>query len=333
MFDIFTEPVDFNQQALLLFARQHKENKLYRKYCDNHGATPSTVEQWQHIPAMPTEGFKLEDKLISFSEHEVNGYFQSSGTTRAVKGRHYHRSLKLYRESIWQGWVQAGLADAMSEVKTAIFLTLSPEQDSHSSLIAMFDVLAQRQGFKAIHYLESLEEKAYKKIVNTIKEQSAPIAIFGPALAYHELQNALDEESLPLAEGSWVLETGGYKGQTKEYKRENLLDFIQQKLSVPQSNIINEYGMCELSSPAYDVGLTGQHQLPPWCKAQVWNWAANRPCEVGEQGYLKLYDLANQDSVIAIATQDWAICTGGENDFILVGRESKAIAKGCSLRV
>ncbi len=333
MSNIFTEPVDFNQQALLLFAKQYQENQLYHKYCQNKGVNPQNISQWQQIPAIPTEAFKLEEPLIAFAEQEIQGYFQSSGTTRAVKGKHYHRSLDVYRESIWQGWCHAGLAQKMKDVDTAIFLTLSSQRDPNSSLIEMFQTLAVRQGFEQVYFLEHLKLSAYQKVVEMIQQQDGPIAIFGPALAYHELQQALEGKSMPLKQGSWALETGGYKGQTKDYQRDDLLNFIQQDLAVSQSHIINEYGMCELSSPAYDIGLTGKHQLPPWCRVQVWNWSEKRACKIGEQGYLKLYDLANQDSVMAIATQDWAVCTGDEHSFQLIGREAKAVAKGCSLRV
>ncbi len=333
MSNIFTEPVDFNQQALLLFAKQYLDNKLYRNYCDTKGVNPKSVHQWQQIPAMPTEGFKLDEPLIAFAKSKITGYFQSSGTTRSVKGKHYHRSLDVYRKSIWQGWCHTGLDQEMSTIKAAVFLTVNAKQDPHSSLIGMFTTLAEKQGFSQVCFLDDLEIASYRKVIEFIKQQNTPIAIFGPALAYHQLQQALGDDDLALNQGSWALETGGYKGQSNDYQREDLLRFIQESLAIPQSHIINEYGMCELSSPAYDIGLTGQHQLPPWCKVQVWNWAEKRACKIGEQGYLKLYDLANQDSVLAIATQDWAICGNGNQSFELIGREAKAVAKGCSLRV
>jgi hypothetical protein len=44
---------------------------------------------------------------------------------------------------------------------------------------------------------------------------------------------------------------------------------------------------------------------------------------------LEIIDLANLDSLSAIRTQDLAIATG-ERSFILIGRDSAAVARGCS---
>ena len=49
----------------------------------------------------------------------------------------------------------------------------------------------------------------------------------------------------------------------------------------------------------------------------------------GQVGYLEVVDLANLDTVIAIRTQDLAIASG-EREFLLLGRDPEAVARGCS---
>jgi hypothetical protein len=50
----------------------------------------------------------------------------------------------------------------------------------------------------------------------------------------------------------------------------------------------------------------------------------------GEPGLLRVIDLANRGSVLAVQTEDLAIVTG-ERSFQLLGRAPAATAKGCSL--
>jgi hypothetical protein len=48
----------------------------------------------------------------------------------------------------------------------------------------------------------------------------------------------------------------------------------------------------------------------------------------GETGLLRIYDLANLGSVLAIQTRDLAVRRGG--DFELLGRDPAALPRGCS---
>ncbi|MCX6922407.1 MAG: hypothetical protein NT154_04215, partial [Verrucomicrobia bacterium] len=69
--------------------------------------------------------------------------------------------------------------------------------------------------------------------------------------------------------------------------------------------------------------------FPPWARAQV--ISPETGCEVqdGETGLIRVIDLANVYSVLAIQTEDLGIRRG--DGFVLVGRAVEAEPRGCSL--
>ena len=68
---------------------------------------------------------------------------------------------------------------------------------------------------------------------------------------------------------------------------------------------------------------------PPWCRALVISPETGREVADGETGLLRILDLANVRSVMAIQTEDLAVRCG--KGFELIGRASQAEARGCSL--
>jgi hypothetical protein len=68
---------------------------------------------------------------------------------------------------------------------------------------------------------------------------------------------------------------------------------------------------------------------PPWARVQIISPETGRELNEGETGLIRVFDLANVFSVMAIQTEDLGIRRG--NGFELVGRASLAEARGCSL--
>ena len=66
--------------------------------------------------------------------------------------------------------------------------------------------------------------------------------------------------------------------------------------------------MCELSSQAYDrnAGTNKERafRFPDWARPIIINTETGAPCEAAETGLLRIIDLANVYSSIAIQTQD-----------------------------
>ncbi|MCW5558057.1 MAG: hypothetical protein KIT22_09550, partial [Verrucomicrobiae bacterium] len=142
-------------------------------------------------------------------------------------------------------------------------------------------------------------------------------------------------QRLELPPGSRAMETGGYKGRSRTLTRSELHGAIRECLGIGPEFIVSEYGMSELSSQAYDgvAGATNEprvFRLPPWARAVVVSAETGREVAEGEAGLLRLLDLANVGSVMAVQTADLAIRRG--DGFELLGRAPASEARGCSLR-
>ena len=131
------------------------------------------------------------------------------------------------------------------------------------------------------------------------------------------------------------METGGYKNRSRVLPKKELHALITERLGVPASYILCEYGMSELSSQAYDTAIpdeptTNRHfQFPPWARVQIISPETGQPVRAGEKGLLRIFDLANVFSVMAVQTEDLAIARG--EHFELVGRAELSEPRGCSL--
>jgi hypothetical protein len=125
-----------------------------------------------------------------------------------------------------------------------------------------------------------------------------------------------------------ALETGGYKGTGRTLSKETLYGMFRGRLGLAADAIINEYGMTELSSQCYTRGLGRPHVAPPWVRAVAVDPATGLEVADGETGVLRIHDLANLGSVLAIQTRDFATRLGA--DFELLGRDPAALPRGCS---
>jgi len=152
-----------------------------------------------------------------------------------------------------------------------------------------------------------------------------PVLIFGTALAFLHL---FERFEIKLAPGSLAMETGGYKGTTRMLTKAELYTRFADSLNLQPDAILNEYSMTELSSQWYTRGLGNPHVGPAWTRAMVIDPETNREVSDGGQGLLRLFDLANLGSVLAIQTQDLAIRRG--SCFELLGRDPAALPRGCS---
>ena len=138
-----------------------------------------------------------------------------------------------------------------------------------------------------------------------------------------------------LPSGSAAMETGGYKGRSRKVSKVDLQRAITDRLGIPARRILSEYGMCELSSQAYD-GKLGQanaaprtFRFPPWARARVLSPETMQEVALGQAGLLQVTDLANAGSVLSLLTGDLA--KRRDDGFELLGRAEPAEPRGCSL--
>jgi hypothetical protein len=163
-----------------------------------------------------------------------------------------------------------------------------------------------------------------------------PVVVASTAFGWVMLVEWLAGRSLPLPTGSRIMETGGYKGRSAEWSRAELYDRLSVMLNVPPSSIVSEYGMCELSSQFYATETNEGRAIfrgPPWVAVLAIDPETQRPAPAGQRGLLRVIDLANRGSAIAVQTEDEVIIRSECQPavFELIGRAESAEPKGCSL--
>jgi hypothetical protein len=344
---------EFNESALELFRLQLDCNLPYRKFCDSRSLSPMRVRRWSDIPAVPTAAFK-EWELSCLPSDQRSTVFFSSGTTEHRPSRHYHgsRSLEVYETSLSQ-WFKANVHPGFA---TALSLTPSQLAVPNSSLVHMFETLRRNEVATNFVFTGSVgadgawspDVAATVRRIDAACAAKKPVLLLGTAFSYVHLLDGLAERSTSfrLAPGSAVLETGGYKGRSRALPKKELHQLIEERLGVPTSRIICEYGMSELSSQAYDQELSTKTQLarlandtssqpvsrhfrfPPWARVQIISPETGREVAEGGTGLIRVFDLANVYSVMAIQTEDLGVKR--RDGFELVGRAILSEPRGCS---
>lgn len=320
----------FDALALALFRLQAEQVPTLKHLCKARGINPEEIRSWQEIPAIPTTAFR-DFEISSLDSSERTTVFHSSGTTSTKPSRHWHdsASLKLYHDSLIPSF-REHLGDDDFQF---ISLTPPPTAAPNSSLVHMMDAVSRGQ----CRFLGKATPEGWDIPQETQKPawfESSPVCLMGPAYGFVQWFDYLTEKA-PLPNGSVVMETGGYKGRTRELPKAQLHRMICNTLDVSPNQIVSEYGMCELSSQAYDLtaGATSRRNFhfPPWAKSLVIDGETGTIASQGKTGLLRIIDLANVRSVIGVQTQDLAV--QHEDGFELIGRASNMEARGCSLNL
>jgi hypothetical protein len=329
----------FNALALEAFRFQFEFNPGYRRYAEFLGFFPECIENYRQIPAIPAAAFK-EQVLSVLPELMRRRVFFSSGTTLQKTSRHFHSSetLALYEHSLL-AWFEPFL---LPRKKRARFVVLTPSgsETPNSSLVHMFETVAREFGSDGSFFAGHLNpdgswEVDHEKVLSGLRagaDFGEPILLCGTAFCFVHLCDAIPNSGLELPPGSAAFETGGYKGRSRILSKEALHGLISEKFRLPDSRITSEYGMSELSSQAYDrrVGDSAprRFQFPPWARVEFISPETAQPVNEGETGLIRVYDLANVGSVLAIQTEDLGRKFG--DGFELMGRAVQAEPRGCS---
>ncbi len=318
----------FDRLALALFRHQFEANEGYRKLCSAFGRGIERVAHWSAIPAVPTGAFK-EARLASFPEENTLRTFRTSGSSTRERGELHLDTLELYEASLL-----ATFGAYICPDRVRLLVLAPPLRDApDSSLSYMFDTAIRRLGAPDSAVLFGHGGLDMAVAIATLRGAREPVAVCGTAFAFVHLLDSLAAVglSIPLPEGSRVMETGGFKGRSRELSREELHGGISRALGVPRERIVNQYGMCELGSQFYEPTLrtgiaTDRKRVPPWVRTRVVDPSDLRDAP---SGLLIHYDLANTGSVLAIQTADAG--TLDEEGLEVIGRIPGAEARGCSI--
>jgi hypothetical protein len=367
----------FNALALRVFASQFEAQASYRAYCQRRGALPARIRHWTEIPAVPVQAFR--DVRYAPDEGAAPArVFRTSGTTGTRSGEHYMtpEGLALYEASLLASFRAFVLPDVAAGARAPLVplaLVPAPDEAPHSSLGFMveragaecFDapvVWALRAGAPDVPVLEAAVADAVRT--------SRGVCVLATDLALDrwlvELETCGGRHALP--KGSRVMHTGGSKGLRTALDPDALLARVEDRLGIPAARCVNEYGMTELGSQFYDDALvTGRAEPlprrmrgPAWARTLVVDPHTLEPVGAGRAGLLRVWDLANRDSIACIQTEDLATIEpdgalpggAGEGDgvgdgaeppsrsalavlgaspFRLLGRAQGSEPRGCSL--
>jgi hypothetical protein len=329
----------FERLALALFAVQFEQNPIYGRFCTARGATPERVKRWQEIPAVPTGAFK-EVALRCFPAERTVKVFRTSGTSLERRGALHLDTLELYEASLVPSFEAGVLTDLEASRKLPILvLAPAPSEAFDSSLTHMFDVMVTRRGAPGSGFFVrdgQLDVDALLAALPRAEEQSSPLLLCGTAFAFVHLLEALEARELriSLPPGTRVMETGGFKGRSRELSRESLYEWIGDRLGVPPERCVNQYGMTELGSQFYDSVLAQPEaprhkRVPPWARVRIVAPEGGEALGAEGVGAIHIVDLANTGSVLSVSTADLGVMRGV--GFEVLGREPTAEARGCSL--
>ena len=330
----------FEPLALEVFAFQYRRNPAYRQFCDRRGATPAKVSSWKEISPIPTVAFKELDLCCALPTQ----VFLTSGTTQGQdrRGRHGFPWLEIYHASLLKNFADHLLPDQVH--LPMLILAPTPDLLPRSSLSHMLEMVRKVYGGEGGGYFAHQAGLDLPGILQALTkaEEDEPLCLLGTSFAFVHLLNFCKEEgqTFRLAEGSRLMDTGGFKGRSREVPKEELYRLYHDILGIAEPFCVNEYGMTEMGSQFYDNTLKAHtlglrplryKEVPPWVRTRIVDPVTFEDLPEGRVGVLVHYDLANCGSVMAVQTEDLGYRI--QEGFELIGRAQGAPARGCSLTI
>jgi hypothetical protein len=254
-----------------------------------------------------------------------------------VKGRHFHPTLAVWDASMTRTFSERFMRGT-PRLRMAILFP--SEQELPNSSLAHYLALAMDKfGTPDSLYavgLKGMEVEPLRRMLRDSQRSGKPCALLGASSSFvHLLDEFADGgETFRLPAGSRLLDTGGYKGNSRELPLDEFYAALSATFGVPRPVCVNMYGMTELSTQLYDDGnavVPSVKSGPHWLRSRLVDPLSGRDVPRGERGVLVHCDLANFNSVTTILTEDVGIAVDG--GFLLLGRAEGAQAKGCSLAV
>jgi hypothetical protein len=285
-------------------------------------------------PALPTEVFRHVRVAAHSPEDDVR-VFRTSGTTTGARGEHFFRDLDLYDLAARTSAETLLFAGAPERGVRLVILAPDEAQAPDSSLTYMLARFTEWFGASAT-WVWPLEAEPLAAALAEAEANDEPAAVLGTSFAFVHAEDAL-ERSFALPPCSLLMQTGGFKGRSREVSPEALRADLAARYGLPESRVVGEYGMTELSSQLYETTLVdpGGRRLycpPPWVRVTAVDPERLEPLPEGERGLLRIDDVANLDSVACLQTADSATIHPGEL-VELHGRHPGALPRGCSLAI
>ena len=325
---------DFDALACALGQHQMQHVPGYARLCARQ---PRERTRAADFPAVPTDAFKAT-RVAAFPACETTRTFFTSGTTLGLRGRHEFRTLATYDA----GALAFGRMCLFGDAKLAVHvLGPSPAEAPDSSLTHMNALFARELGATGsggcflrgdVFDLSGLDEAVSRALLAQL-----PVLLLGTSFAFVHLLDALGDDHFPLPPASRIMQTGGFKGRSREVDAVALRAAIAETFALEPCAVVQEYGMTELSSQFYERTAVDPNAPegvlfePPWARVIPVDPDSLEPVADGAVGIARIEDLCNVDSAFAVQTADRVRRERG--GFVLLGRAPGSVPRGCSIAV
>ncbi len=349
MIDAFVKgaamPESFDALAVDVAAFQAARVPGYGRLCAARGVDPRAMVRASEAPAVPAEAFRLT-RVFAFDEGDASFTFRTSGTTGAARGAHAMRTASSYDAAalaFGAAMFGRGLADGGASVAVIAPSAVEAPDSSLSHMCALFARAfasetsdARRPSGEPAFFVRAgvLDAQGLRARLESLP-RGRPAVVLATSFGLVHWLDAIGERTVPLPPGSRVMQTGGYKGRSREVSAAELRRAVARSFAVEERAVVAEYGMTELSSQFWEATLVdpdakhGVFAEPPWARVVPVDPETLSPVADGDIGIARIEDLANVDSAVAVLTQDRVRRVGAR--FELLGRAPGAPPRGCSI--
>lgn len=315
----------------------------FARYCRARSVDLERIAHAHAIPALPSDVFRLA-RIAAHSPAEDRRIFRTSGTSQGneARGEHPMRTTATYEFAALR-W---GARMLWPDERRFDVLVLAPSATEvpDSSLSFMIEKFVQAVGEQSKYLVRNgvLDLDGLERAIGDAYFLERPVLVLGTSFAFVHLIDRGGGRDLRLPPGSRLMQTGGFKGRSREVHPDELRRQMVTIFGLPETHVVGEYGMTELSSQLYEgtlvgalgFGAAGKHGVylaPPWLSVAAADPVTLEALPTGQTGILRFVDLANVDSAVAIQTMDSGRVT--EAGVELMGRAPGAMLRGCSLAV
>lgn len=342
-------PEPFDALAVALARHQAAHIPAVARLARARGVDLESATRAAEVPAVPCDVFRLT-RVAAHPIADDVALFRTSGTSqgREARGEHALRTTATYELGA-RLWAERLLWPDTTRLR-AIVLAPPFDEQPDSSLGFMLDRFAKRLGGATFHLRNgALDAASVVEAAASARAANEPALVLATSFALVHLLDARRDRDLRLPPGSRVMQTGGFKGRSREVAPDELRAAVSETFAVPEARVIGEYGMTELSSQLYETTLAaalgkwpadearhGVYAAPPWVRVTAVDPVTLAPLPDGEIGIARLVDLANVDSAVAIQTADRVRVlpgSSGNHAIELLGRAPGAPPRGCSIAV
>lgn len=330
----------FDVLAAELAQHQARFSPGYARLCASRGVDP-TRDPPHALPAVPTDAFRVA-RVATFPEGLEEATFRTSGTTVGTRGAHPMRVLSTYHDAAMRGAERTLFAPFPARTRI-VAIAPSVDEAPDSSLSRMLAWFVAERGDAGSVFVRPDE---VDRAIDTIERAALDgrVMLLATAFAWVHVIDRLAGRVVPLPPGSRAMQTGGFKGRSREIPADELRRLIASTFGLPRSEVVGEYGMTELTSQLWatpEMGEIGEafatgdrwlYRAPPWMRVSACDPATLAPVADGARGIARIEDLANVESAWAVQTADEIVVhLGGAIE--ILGRLPGATPRGCSLAI